>query len=143
MRFETLLKAAQSRTQIPGLKNCAQQKKLRKLISQFSVKGRALQIWQKQIVQRGQENLSPHHKMISGQPMLISTSYLEKTRCRQNLTLAAQKLMFLKGQLKHIFFHYVSMKLHLSMERPMQKRVAGLTSLKQHFRAAIYQAIKP
>ena len=28
MRFETLLKAAQSRTQFPGLKNCAQQKKI-------------------------------------------------------------------------------------------------------------------
>ena len=46
MRFETLLKAAQSRTQFPGLKNCVQQKKLRKLSSQFSVKEKAPQIWQ-------------------------------------------------------------------------------------------------
>ena len=89
MRFENLLKAAQSRTQIPSLKNCAQQKNLRKLSSQFSVKGRASQIWQKRIVQKVQESLSPDHKMMSGQPMLISTSYLDKTRCRQILTLAA------------------------------------------------------
>ena len=82
MRFETLLKAAQSRTQFPGLQNCAQQKKLRKLSSQFSVKEKAPQMWKKQIVQRGQESLSPRHNMMSGQPMLISTSYLEKNRRR-------------------------------------------------------------
>ena len=46
---------------------CATKKNLRKqLSSQFSVKGRAHQIWQKQIVQRSRERLSPHHKKMSG-----------------------------------------------------------------------------